>query len=135
MGVVDASLVVAALNEREADHAISLAWWLSAVGAGAALHAPAIVLPEATAGARRILGDHAAAADTVARWLAASGVTLWPVTSSLAGSAAQIVGSHGVRGCDAVYLALAAQLEEPLVTLDRRQLGRGAAVVETTRPS
>ena len=52
----------------------------------------------------------------------------------LAEQAAAIAAEHRIRGCDALYVALADMLSEPLVTLDRQQLERGAAVVTTRRP-
>jgi predicted nucleic acid-binding protein len=134
MGVVDASVVVAAMSATETHHPEALAWWLGEVQAGRGLHAPAIVVPEATAGAGAVVDDPNSAPDTIARWLAASGVTLWPVSPRLATRAAQLVGAYGLRGCDAVYVALAEQLGEPLVTLDRRQLERGGDAVPTTAP-
>jgi predicted nucleic acid-binding protein len=42
------------------------------------------------------------------------------------------VGSDlGVRGADAIYIAIAQQLSLPLVTLDQDQSVRAAQVVET----
>ncbi|MEO8084200.1 MAG: PIN domain-containing protein, partial [Ardenticatenales bacterium] len=66
--------------------------------------------------------------------IAAAHVTLWPVPETLALRAAEIVGTHRIRGCDAVYVALAEQLGEPLVTLDNEQLARGGSLVVTLRP-
>ena len=40
----------------------------------------------------------------------------------------------GVRGADAAYLALAAERNDALVTLDRQQLERGKDAVEVRRP-
>jgi len=45
-----------------------------------------------------------------------------------------LAAEHRIRGCDAVYVALARQLDMPLITLDRQQLERGAAVVATRVP-
>jgi predicted nucleic acid-binding protein len=56
------------------------------------------------------------------------------VSVALGAKAAQIASQCRVRGCDAVYLALAEQLSETLVTIDKQQNERSAAVVQTTEP-
>ena len=61
-------------------------------------------------------------------------VELVPVSVHLAGRAAVVATDHRLRGCDAVYVALADQLDDVLVTLDRQQLERGADLVVTRRP-
>jgi predicted nucleic acid-binding protein len=61
-------------------------------------------------------------------------IELVPISSALAERAATIAADHQVRGCDAIYLALAEQLGDTLVTLDQQQLERGAAVVATRNP-
>jgi predicted nucleic acid-binding protein len=62
-----------------------------------------------------------------------SGVKIVDLSVSLATKAAQIASECRVRGCDAVYLALAEQLSESLVTLDKQQHERGGAVVQTVK--
>jgi predicted nucleic acid-binding protein len=52
----------------------------------------------------------------------------------MAERAAGIAVEHGIRGCDAVYVALAEQFGDVLVTLDRQQLERGAAVAPVREP-
>jgi predicted nucleic acid-binding protein len=61
-------------------------------------------------------------------------IELVPVSMALAERAAWISSEHRIRGCDAVYVALANQSNETLVTLDRQQLERGAAVVTVHTP-
>lgn len=61
-------------------------------------------------------------------------VGLLPVTRALAVRASEIAANQRIRGCDAVYVALADWLGAPLVTLDNQQLERGRAVVSTLRP-
>jgi predicted nucleic acid-binding protein len=57
-----------------------------------------------------------------------------PVSEALAARAAKIAARQKIRGCDAVYVALAEQPEMELVTLDRQQLERGVEVVATRSP-
>jgi predicted nucleic acid-binding protein len=61
-------------------------------------------------------------------------IELVQITTSLAERAAAIAAEHRIRGCDAVYVALADQLSDTLVTLDRQQLERGAALVTVRAP-
>ena len=61
-------------------------------------------------------------------------IELVPVTLALAEQAAVIAGDFRIRGCDAIYVALASQLEDCLVTLDQQQLERAAAIVDIRKP-
>ena len=62
-------------------------------------------------------------------------IDLITVSQSLAERAAAIASDHRIRGCDAIYIALAGLIIEPLVTLDRQQLDRASAIVEARKPS
>jgi predicted nucleic acid-binding protein len=42
--------------------------------------------------------------------------------------------TNRLKGCDSVYIALAAQLDEALVTFDNEQLTRGATLIRVERP-
>ncbi|RME46244.1 MAG: PIN domain-containing protein [Chloroflexi bacterium] len=134
MAVIDASVYVALFNTQEAGHAASRAWLQGALSAGESLSAPVILLAEVAAALSRGVGDTALAHEVV-RDLADSGlIQLVPITLALAARAAAIAADHRVRGCDAIYLAVAKQLDDQLITLDQQQLQRGAAIVPTARP-
>jgi hypothetical protein len=61
--------------------------------------------------------------------------TFVPVDEALGGMAAELAATHQIRGCDAVYVALAQQLAAPLVTLDGEQRQRALAVVVMQTPT
>ena len=137
MPVVDASVCVALFKADEPGHEAARAWLTATLGAGEPVVSPAILLAEV--------------ADALARGLAATGaaeairavemlrrrtlVELFPVTEGLAARAAAVAAEHSLRGADAIYVALADQLEMPLITFDRQQIERGAAAVEIRRPA
>ncbi|MBN1146606.1 MAG: type II toxin-antitoxin system VapC family toxin [Anaerolineales bacterium] len=134
MAVIDASVYIALINAQEAEHAASWAWLEDARAAGEPLVAPVILLAEVAAALSRGIGDPQLALQVV-RQLEQSGVIdLAPVTLPLASRAAEIAASQRLRGCDAVYVALAEQTNDRLVTLDQQQLQRAAAIVDTRRP-
>jgi predicted nucleic acid-binding protein len=135
MAVVDASVYIALINAHEPDHAGCWAWFEQAQSAGEPIAAPAILLAELAAALSRGLGDAALAHSAVEQLRHSPIVELIPVTAALAARAAAIAADHRLRGCDAVYVALAHELKDSLVTLDRQQLERGAAVVAARRPA
>jgi len=59
---------------------------------------------------------------------------LIPVSIPLANRAAVIAADYQIRGCAAVYVALAQSLGEELITLDKQQGERAKSVVETQQP-
>jgi predicted nucleic acid-binding protein len=132
--VIDASVYVALVNADEQDHESSWVWLEQAVAAEDGIVAPAILLAEVAAALSRGVGDPALA-HRVLRQLASSEVIeLIPVTLATAEQAAVIAADHRIRGCDAIYVALADQLDTCLITLDRQQLERGAALVTVQAP-
>jgi predicted nucleic acid-binding protein len=134
MPVIDASVYVALVNASEPDHVTSMAWYRRTIEDHKAIIAPGIILAEVAAALSRGLGDAARAHQTVERLSHSKVVMLVPVSNELARLAADIAAEHRVRGCDAIYIALAKQTGEALVTLDQQQFTRGSAAVHTLAP-
>jgi predicted nucleic acid-binding protein len=134
MAVIDASVYVALIHAHEKDHMASWAWFERAKAAQEPVIAPVILLAEVAAALSRGIGD-LQLAHRVVRQLKDSGlIELVPVTLALAERAAAIAADHRIRGCDAIYVALADQSGDCLVTIDRQQLERGAAIVIAREP-
>ena len=134
MPVIDASVYISLINAGEEQHASSWAWYENVQARQEPLVAPVILLTEVAAVLSRGVGD-TALAHRVVDQLKRSEIIEWvPVTSALAQKAAAIAADHRIRGCDAIYVAVASRLGDSLVTLDRQQLERAAAVVTVHRP-
>lgn len=134
MPVVDASVVVAFLHAGDAGHRRSRDWWQAAAERGEMLDAPAILLAEVGAALARSTGDETLAAAAVELLSGGDVLELHAVDPGLARHAARIGIRQRVRGADAVYLALAQYLDEPLITLDRQQIERAGDGVEVCEP-
>jgi predicted nucleic acid-binding protein len=134
VAVIDASVYVALINADEKDHTRCWAWFEGAKAAEEPIVAPAILLAEVAAALSRGVGDLGLAHRVVGQLKRSGVIKLLPVTLAVAERAATIAADHRIRGCDAVYIALADQLGEHLVTLDRQQLERGAAIVSAHEP-
>jgi len=134
VAVIDASLYIALVNSHEADHARSWAWLERAKASHDPVCAPSILLPEVAAALSRGVGDQALAREVAEQLARSQVVELIPVSLALAERAAAVAAEHRIRGCDAVYVALAEELGDVLVTLDQQQLERGAAVVASRGP-
>jgi len=132
--VIDASVYVALINPHEKDHASSWAWFEQTQAAHEIISAPVIMLAEVAAALSRGTGDSVLVHRVVQQLKHSGVIDLIPVTLALAERATIIAADHRIRGCDAVYVALADQLSDCLVTLDRQQLERGAAIVTTREP-
>lgn len=134
MAVIDASVYVALMNAHEVAHPSSWAWFEQAKRAQTPIRAPAIMLTEVAAALGRGVGDPRLAHRIVGQILRTQAIELLPVTAELAERAAGVAAECGIRGCDAIYVALARETRDELVTLDRQQLERAGAVVVTRRP-
>src|SRR4029077_2391947 len=90
---------------------------------------------EVAAALSRGLGDAALADEAVALLREKDFVRLFPVTDALAVNAAGVASARRIRGCDAVYVALAYELGMQLVAWDGQQLERGQGLVEALKPA
>lgn len=134
MAVIDASVQVALVNAADPYHSVALTWYRDTLVAGEALFAPWILPAEVAAALSRGLGDLGLAHRAVNNLVDDQHVQLVVVDGALATAAVTIAVEHRIRGCDAVYVALAMALAEPLVTLDRQQSERAAEVVSVVVP-
>lgn len=134
MPVIDASVYIALINAREKDHTRSWASFGQTQAAQEPISAPVILLAEVAAALSRGVGDSALAHRAVQQLKLSGVIELIPVTLAMAERAAIIAAKHRIRGCDSVYIALADQLGDCLITLDRQQFEHGAGVVTVREP-
>ena len=134
MAVIDASVYVALINAKEKGHTSSWAWFEQTHKEQQTIAAPVILLAEVAAALSRGVGDLSLAHRVVGQLKRSRVIELVPVTHTLAEQAAVIAGDYRIRGCDAIYVALASQLEDCLITLDQQQLERAAAIVDIRKP-
>ena len=134
MAVMDASVYIALINSHEVKHMTSWRWFESAQRKGERISAPVILIAEVAAALSRGVEDPQLAHRVIQQLKHTSVIELIPVTRPLAEHAADIAADHHIRGCDAIYVALADQLNESLVTLDRQQLEWATVIVTTHEP-
>lgn len=132
--VVDASVVVSHLVPHDVNHAASRAWLTRHVSDGGLLIAPALLLAEIAGAVARRTGAPRLAQRAVDAVLRLPALRLVPVDDALARRAATLAGRLRLRGADAVYIATAAALGQPLVTWDAEQRERAARLIEVMAP-
>ncbi len=135
MPVIDASVYVSLANEADRHHDLCIAWLEASLRRADALAAPNLLLIEVAAAIRRLTGSTELAQRVLAELREHEWLELLPLTAARGQAAAHLAAAIGVRGADATYIALAAELDETLITLDRQQLERGKSVIRVTKPA
>lgn len=128
--VLDASVWVARLVSVDAFHQSSKNWIEAQAERHVTLLSPALLLAEAAGAISRRTGDTGLAKRAVQALEELPGLRLVEMERTLMKEAARLAAELGMRGADACYVALAAQLGLPLLTLDQEQRSRSAGVVE-----
>jgi len=132
--VIDASVWVSRLVSADVNHQVSRLWLQASAASGDQFVCPTIVLAEiAGAISRRTRDAHSAneAVNTITRIPTLRLVTL---DRRLAQVAARLAADHALRGADAVYAAVASELELPLITFDDEQLKRTQGLITALSP-
>jgi len=142
--VLDASVFVADTVTTEPFHADANDLLEALAARGAEIYVPAIIVAEIAAAIARGSEDAPLARQAVTLYRQWPGVRVIPVDEPLGDLAAEVAAGQRVRGCDAVYVALAQSLGATLITLDRQQRERtppgiaarspGDALAELQRP-
>lgn len=132
--VLDASVLVAAIRPGEPFYAEARAALETLSRQRTNLFVPAIALPEVAAAIARGSGSASQAARDVRLVRRLPGLQVIAVDDALADLAADIAGLQRIRGCDAIYVALAQRQTADLVTLDSEQSQRAPTAVRTWTP-
>jgi predicted nucleic acid-binding protein len=133
--VLDASVLVAAALPNEPHHADAKAIMQSLMAEQSSLLLPTVALAEVAAVIARGAGDERLALQVVAAYGGHPKLQWAPVDAALGLAAAQVAAGHRIRGCDAVYVALAQAQQAVLLTLDRQQRERAPADVPARTPA
>ncbi|NOX63239.1 MAG: PIN domain-containing protein [Chloroflexi bacterium] len=132
--VLDASVLVAGMRPGEVHHVAAREALEMLTRQHWRLFLPAIALAEVAAAIGRGTGSAARAERELTLLRQTPRLMIMAVDASLGERAAAIAGSHRIRGCDAVYVALAQMLNIPLITLDREQRERSPAALSVFAP-
>jgi len=124
MYVIDASVHVADIRPREPRHAEARAFLRRVAIEREPVALPVIVLPEVAAAISRGTGEPALARRLIAVLQRIPHFEFVPVSADLGQLAAALASDHRIRGCDAVYVALALERGARLITLDQQQRAR-----------
>lgn len=126
--VVDASVWVARLVPEDVFHESVKAWMTAQLQKGDQFLAPALLLAEVCGAiSRRTTSSLALKAVDLLQDL--PGLQFVEMDHSLLEQAAQLAAVLGLRGADATYVAVAARLDLPLLTLDVDQKSRAGKQV------
>lgn len=134
MTVTDASLWVSRFLTGDAHHAASDLWLREAVGAGLALAAPTHLLAEVAGAVARRSGRSQLGYQIAQQIQRVPTMQLVAIGVNLGDFAAEVASVYRLRGADALYVAVAHQLQMPLVTWDQEQVRRVAGFIEAYTP-
>jgi predicted nucleic acid-binding protein len=124
MYVIDASVYVADIRPEEPHHAEARAFLSQVFVETPSVYLPVIVLPEIAAAIARGTSEPALARRLTAVLQRVSHFEFVPVSADLARLAAALASDYRIRGCDAIYVALARERGARLITLDQQQRDR-----------
>ena len=127
--VVDASVWVARLVSQDVFYESVRVWMSAHLESGDQFLAPSLLLAE-IGGAISRRTTPAFGLKAIEQIQNLSGLQLVEMEHSLLSEAAQLAAELGLRGADATYVAVAARLDIPLITLDVDQRERAASRIE-----
>jgi predicted nucleic acid-binding protein len=122
--VVDASIWVSRLVSEDVFHAKTRDWIKARRAENAEFLAPSLLLAEVGGAISRRTGEPELGKKAINQLQNLPGLRLVEMDKDLMREAAQLAAELGLRGADSTYVAVAARLDLPLVTLDADQKER-----------
>jgi len=135
MYTLDANIFVRDLDTREPQHAECHALLDELQAQALPIIVPVLVLAEVAGTVSRTRHDPMAGRLAADLLRGIGNLTLIPMDDSLAQEAAELAADYALRGADATYVAVARRHNCTLVSLDREQRERAAAIVTTRTPA
>jgi len=134
MYCIDASVFINAEIEVEEFHEYSAKLMQNFRDKGITIIVPEIVLPEISSAISRGTGDPEKALVFVKELKQIPNIVFVPVDRELADHASQLAAEYRLRGCDAIYVAVAFLFRAKLISLDKQQIERAVAYIEAATP-
>jgi predicted nucleic acid-binding protein len=135
MIVVDASVWLSFLLEQDVNHSVTQPWFIDVLVSKLPIAAPILLLAEVGGAVSRRLGDAEMGEKAINRLLSIPTLRLVDVDHALGIQTGRIAANYRLRGADACYVAVAAQLNVPLVSWDQEQLDRVAGLIAAYTPA
>lgn len=132
---VDASVFLNAFNPYEVGHEVSHHLLAGLQAKSIPIVVPTLLLPETAAAIGRGRQDTKLAQQFVFALSRLPHLVFIATDMRLAQQAADIAAHYCLRGCDAVYAAVAQRFGSTLITLDRQQRERVVNVISTLYPA
>lgn len=135
MIVIDASVWLSFLLQQDAHHAVTQPWLVERLTQKESLAAPILLLAEVGGAVSRRLGDPALGERAIDRLLSIPTLRLVSIDHALGIEMSRLAAQYRLRGADACYVAVAAQLKVPLVSWDQEHLDRAAGLITVYTPA
>jgi len=127
--VLDASLWVARLVPQDAFHEAVKTWMAEQRAAGVEFISPSLLLAEVAGAISRRTNSPELGQQALGRLENLPGLRIVEMDAPLMGAAARLAAELGLRGADSTYVAVAAHLDLPFITLDDDQRSRASSQV------
>ena len=134
MIVVDASVWVGRFLPQDVHHQACKAWLEERLREGESIVVPAHAFAEIAGAISRRTGDESLGRRAVDLILQLPSLKVVNIGHEVGLEGANLAARCGLRGADALYVAVAQALDIPLVTLDREQRERGAGCAKVLSP-
>lgn len=131
---IDTSVFISRLTKSEQTHEASRAFFEALPGRAVIVILPALVAPEIGGAMSRLTGSATVGHESLQLLDALPNLNLVPVDEQLAAEAAAIAVEGGMKGSDAVFVAVAQRFDAVLVSLDKAQRSRGPRSVRAASP-
>lgn len=135
MIVIDASVWLSFLLQQDAHHAVTRPWLVERLTNKEPLAAPILLLAEVGGAVSRRLGDTTLGEKAIKRLLAIPTLRLVSIDHALGIEMSRLAAQYRLRGADACYVAVAAELNVPLVSWDQEHLNRTTDLITVYTPA
>lgn len=129
MAVIDASVWVALFHDKDHHHKKAYQIVDKLIDTGESFHVPVLAFTEVGGTIKRLTGQTPTANSVVAK-MREMVSNVHEIDQNLEKVATQIAITAGLRGADAVYVALAMEESEPLITFDEQQRAKASQFVD-----
>ncbi len=134
MYCIDGSVLINSEIEREKFHEYSKQLMEKIREIGITILVPEIVLPEISSAIARGSNDSEKALEFVKELKQIPNIVFVPIDRELADEAARFAAEYRLRGCDAIYVAVASMFSAKLISLDEQQLVRAKDCIDASTP-